>query len=81
LGSSVTVSLSLIKRILGALAGFLGGGALGIIALVGVMIFARSDFGLESIRPGALVGAVLGAIVGFISPKRALKALGKTLEA
>ena len=73
-------SLSLMQRIVGAFAGFLGGGALGIIALIGVMIFARSDFGLESIRPGALVGAIVGAIVGFISPKRALKALGKTLE-
>ena len=73
-------SLSLMRRTVGAFAGFLGGGALGIIALIGVMIFARSDFGLESIRPGALVGAIVGAIVGFISPKRALKALGKTLE-
>jgi len=72
-------SLSLTTRALGAFAGFLGGGMLGIIVLILAMVLARSDFGLDSIRPEALVSAIVGAIVGFFSPKRALKVLGKVV--
>jgi LytS/YehU family sensor histidine kinase len=76
-GHFVKDSLSLTTRALGAAAGFLGGGILGIIVLVLAMVLARSDFGLDSIRPEALVSAIVGAIVGFFAPKRALKVLGK----
>ncbi|TMB65502.1 MAG: hypothetical protein E6J54_25410 [Deltaproteobacteria bacterium] len=72
-------SLSLTTRALGAVAGFLGGGILGIIVLILAMVLARSDFGLDSIRPEALVSAIVGAIVGFFSLKRELKVLGKVV--
>jgi uncharacterized membrane protein YeaQ/YmgE (transglycosylase-associated protein family) len=76
---SVKNSLALKTRVLGALAGFFGGGVLGIIALVFAMVFARSDFGLNSIRPQALLCAIIGAIVGFCLPKKVLKILGNAL--
>jgi hypothetical protein len=40
------------------------------------MVLARSDFGLTSIRPETLLCAIVGAIVGFCLPKKALKILG-----
>src|SRR5438093_11390941 len=75
-GHSMKDSLSLTTRALGAVAGFLGGGMLGIIVLILAMVLARSDFGLESIRPEALVNGIGRAIVGLYSPMRALKVRG-----
>jgi hypothetical protein len=69
--------LPLKTRALGACAGFIGGGLLGIIVLILAMILARSDFGLDNIRPEVLIVAILGAIGGFYSPKKALKVIGK----
>jgi len=60
--------------------GLLGGGILGILILIAAMMIAGSDFGLDSVRPGALVGAIAGAVVGFFSPGRALKVFGETTQ-
>lgn len=73
-------SIPLKTRALGAFAGFLGGGILGIILLVFAMVLARSDFGLDSIRPETLVSAIVGAILGFYWPEKALKVLGGSLK-
>ena len=57
--------LPIVIRILGALGGFLGGGLLGIIFVV----ITGATFAMRTVWPSALAGAVLGALVGFISPK------------
>jgi hypothetical protein len=51
-------------RLLGALAGLLGGGVLGVFVLIVVMIFTDQSFGLRSALPGGMVGAFTGAILG-----------------
>ncbi|MBI2091024.1 MAG: hypothetical protein HYT78_20170 [Deltaproteobacteria bacterium] len=47
----------------------LGGGLLGVLVLILSIIFTDSTFGLLNILPGALVGASLGAILGFCFPR------------
>src|SRR5438046_10656650 len=78
-GHSMKDSVSLTTRALGAVAGFLGGGMIGIIVLMLAMVVARSDFGLDSIRPEALVSALVGVTVGFFSATRALKLSGRVV--
>jgi hypothetical protein len=46
------------------------GALVGPIILLVVMGFYGSDFGLDNIRPGIVVGAVLGFGVGVISQER-----------
>jgi hypothetical protein len=66
---SVNDSLPLAIRLFGALGGLLGGGLLGVLLLVFSMIFTDSTFGLSTILPGALVGAGVGAVLGFCFPR------------
>jgi hypothetical protein len=56
--------IPLMLRLLGALAGLLGGGVLGVFVLIVVMIFTDQSFGLRSALPGGMVGAFTGAILG-----------------
>lgn len=53
-------SVPLIIRILSAILGLLLGAMFGMLALAFLMIVVGSDFGLDSVRLGAVVGAVLG---------------------
>jgi hypothetical protein len=58
--------------------GFLGGGISGVLVLIAAIMITGSDFGLDSVRPGALIGSIIGAVVGFFSRGRALKVLAAT---
>lgn len=66
---SVNDSLPIAIRLFGALGGLIGGGILGVLVLVLSMIFTDSTLGLSTILPGALVGAGVGAILGFCFPR------------
>lgn len=52
-----------------ALGGLIGGGILGVLVLILSIIFTDSTFGLSNILPGALVGAGVGATLGFCFPR------------
>lgn len=62
-------SLPLAIRVFSALGGLIGGGLLGVLVLILSIIFTDSTFGLLNILPGALVGAGVGAILGFCFPR------------
>lgn len=62
-------SLPLAIRFFGALGALLGGAILGVLVLILSIIFTDSTFGLLNILPGALVGAGVGAILGFCFPR------------
>ena len=53
-------SVSLFHRYLSAIVGLLVGGVLGMLVLYFVMLVIGSDFGLDNVRPGVVLGAVLG---------------------
>ena len=57
-------------RFLSAIVGLLGGGLLGMLVLYVVMLLVGSDFGLDNVRPGFVLGAVVGFFVGLIFPAR-----------
>ena len=60
--------IPLVLRLLGALAGLLGGGIFGVLCLVVGMILFDESFGFRSALPGGVVGALTGAILGWASP-------------
>ena len=68
--------LLLIVRLLAAAAGVVGGGMGGTILIVLLMVFTGSAFGLDTIWPGTIIGAIVGAMVGFLYPR-----IGKALIA
>jgi uncharacterized membrane protein SpoIIM required for sporulation len=70
--SSVARFLPVI-RLLGALGGLLGGAFAGILILILAMILTGSTFELANIFPGAIFGAAIGAVIGFLSPKAGRK--------
>lgn len=59
----------LVIRIIGALAGLLGGAVSGTLLLILLMVFTGSTFGLSNVWPGPIGGALLGALIGFFCPK------------
>jgi len=61
---------SLVNRFLSAIVGLLVGGVLGALVLYFVMLVVGSDFGLDNVRPGFVVGGVLGFFLGLLFPKR-----------
>jgi integral membrane sensor domain MASE1 len=69
----------IVLRLLGAVGGFWGGGFIGIILLVLIIMISDFTFGLTTIWPGAWIGSVTGAIIGFFFPK-AGKCLSDTLS-
>lgn len=66
----VKQSLSLLHRSLSAIAGLFIGAALGMLGLYFLMIMLGSDFGLDNVRPGAVLAAVLGFFLGLRLPWR-----------
>lgn len=67
--------LPIVIRVLGSLAGLLGGSIIGVILVILAIIVTDSTFGLNNIWPGALTGAIVGAILVLCFPK-----IGKTLS-
>jgi hypothetical protein len=65
--------LMMVVRILGALAGLVGGAADGTLLLLLIAVVTGSTFGLSTIWPGTLAGAFIGLVLGFFFPKIGLR--------
>jgi len=53
----------MVKRLLYALAGFIGGGVLSM--LIFALVVSIFDMGVQSVMPGALVVAFIFGVIGF----------------
>jgi len=60
---------SLVIRILGAIAGFIGGAIIGLIFMVVYISITGSAFGFDNIWPETLAGALIGMFLGIYFPK------------
>lgn len=63
-------SFSLFQRFLTAIIGLLLGGFIGMLALYYAMLVVDSDFGMDNVRPGGVIGGVIGVFVGLWFPHR-----------
>ncbi|GEM_PF-2429804 len=63
------VIISILRRVLGALMGFLSAGVVCFVIIVVAMVVCRSTFGVREIRGAVLAAAVLGAVAGFFIPR------------
>ena len=63
-------ALSFLHRLLTAIVGLLMGGSLGMLIFYLVVVVVGSDFGLDNVRPGIVVGATIGFFVGLWRPRR-----------
>jgi hypothetical protein len=66
----VKQSLSLLDRLLSVIAGVLFGALLGMLGSYVLMIVSSIDFGLNNVRPGMILGAVIGLFYGLWLPWR-----------
>ena len=66
----MTPRMSFFHRLLSAIVGLVMGGLLGMLIFYLIMVVVGSDFGLESVRPGILLGATIGFFVGVWQPRR-----------
>jgi hypothetical protein len=66
-----------LARLAGVVAGLFCGALFGLLVLILAIVFARSDFGLDSILPGALFGGAAGSIFGLVCPEAAMALIGK----
>ena len=62
-------SVSLFQRFLNAIVGLLIGGFLGMLALYFLMLLVGSDFGLDNLRAGAMLGAAIGFFLCLWLPR------------
>jgi presenilin-like A22 family membrane protease len=60
--------VSILSRFLSAIVGLLVGGVVGMLALYFLMLLVRSDFGLDNVRPGAILGGVVGFLLRLRFP-------------
>ena len=63
------VFISILRRVLGALMGFLSAGVVCFVIIVVVMVVGRSTFGVANIRGAVLASALLGALAGCFIPR------------
>ncbi|HEY1265700.1 MAG TPA: hypothetical protein VGH16_00480 [Candidatus Binatia bacterium] len=63
------VLISILRRMLGALMGFLSAGVVCFVIIVVAMVLCRSTFGARNIRIAVLAAAILGALAGFFIPR------------
>ncbi|HKA33414.1 MAG TPA: hypothetical protein VKH64_09390 [Candidatus Binatia bacterium] len=63
------IVISFLRRVLGALMGFLSAGVVCFLIIVAAMVFCRSTFGVSNIGGAVLAAAVLGALAGFFIPR------------
>jgi hypothetical protein len=57
-------------RFLTAIVGLIIGGFVGMLAFYLVMLVVGSEFGLDNVRPGAVLGAAIGVFFGLWRPHR-----------
>ena len=62
--------MKVLWRCLSGIAGLLAGGFFGMAALQILMLLVGSDFGLSNVRPGFIVGAVIGFLLGVYLPAK-----------
>jgi ABC-type antimicrobial peptide transport system permease subunit len=62
--------VSLLDRFLSAIVGLFIGAVLGMLALYFIMLLSGSDFGLDNVRPGVVLGAAIGFFFGLWRPRR-----------
>jgi hypothetical protein len=63
------VLISILRRVLGALMGFLSAGVVCFVIIVVAMVVFRSTFGVRDIRGAVLAAGYLGALAGFFIPR------------
>jgi hypothetical protein len=66
----VKASLSFFHRFLTAVVGMIIGGLVGMLAFYLVMLVVGSNFGLDNVRPGVVLGAAIGFFFGLWRPHR-----------
>jgi hypothetical protein len=66
----VKASLSFFHRFLTAVVGLIIGGLVGVLAFYLVMLVVGSNFGLDNVRPGVVLGAAIGFFFGLWRPHR-----------
>lgn len=59
------ILLSMARRIIGGVSGFMSGAMIGVVAIIPAILFSGSSFGLRNIR-GPVFAA---AVVGFCVPR------------
>ena len=62
--------MKFLSRVLSAVVGLFLGALLGMLGLYFLMLLVGSDFGLDSVRPGALFGALVGLVLGLWFPDK-----------
>ena len=62
--------LPLLHRFISAIGGLFVGLAVGMLGLYLIMSVVGSDFGLDNVRPGAVLGAGIGFFLGWRFPRR-----------
>jgi len=66
----MTPPLPFFHRLLTAIVGLVMGGFLGMLIFYLIMVVVGSDFGLDNVRPGFVLGAIIGFFLGLWQPRR-----------
>jgi pimeloyl-ACP methyl ester carboxylesterase len=62
--------MSILSRVVSAIAGLFLGAVLGMLVLYFLMLLVGSDFGLDNVRLGAIFGGVIGFLLALRFPER-----------
>ncbi len=66
----MTPTLSFFHRLLTAIVGLIIGGLAGMLIFYLIMVVVGSNFGLDNVRPGIVLGAGVGFFFGLWRPRR-----------